>query len=678
MAILSKIKSKLKSTATKVKNTVTGVVSKAKNAVGDALTGANQVASPSSALNFDNKLNNQLQEQRKGLPGYGTPAYNNTNEKYLRAVGANNPGSIQTGGSIGSASSVSSPVSYKSGSKPSMGASGSWSTSDYTSPSYSPDSSALATDTFTASSTPGNMTISSGTIGSGTSSMVMPSAPTGNNYNSEVIGNNIKVGANPGNGLIEREGVIKDTDGNVVPAKEEKMSDARTALDDMLDSLREPPSEAKLYEKAIEESGLKEALARRNSSQNALNAITTRMNQDILQLRTTAAKEGVTEAVYGGQVSQITRDANIQSLPIQAQLAADQGDVELAQENTNTLFKLYANDAKASVDFYNKQVEKVYDLFKEEEKKVLDEKREQKSLYADLVRNASKEHEGYAQEALAYARATGKWAPYRAITGVRPPVNVNSPSFNEDYQNYLTDLSEALGKFDSVVSPSQTVGSGGASGGPMGSGSTQGEYGSPEYVVSRLQQTAASKTKPVASEREQLGKFGNVIAQTSNLINTLDNTKTDPIIGYLKSLNPYNFDARAVNAQVNALVPNVARGVYGEVGVLTDQDISRYLQTLPNIKSTKEQNKFVALMTLSNAMRSYEQTLLNMANSGVNVSGFVDSYKNVVDKVDVLEAELGGGGSSEVTNDAEQIYTESVGAAESSSWIVNLWRNIFD
>lgn len=169
------------------------------------------------------------------------------------------------------------------------------------------------------------------------------------------------------------------------------------------------------------------------------------------------------------------------------------------------------------------------------------------------------------------------------------------------------------------------------------------QYGTPEYMVARLQQTAGSKKLLTQSEREQIGKFSNVIALTGNLMGSLNKTTNDPIIGYMKSLNPYDFDARAVNAQVTALVPSVARALYGEVGVLTDQDIARYLGTLPNIKSTADQNKFIAMMTLANAKRSFESTLMNAASSGINVSGFVDSYKDLNQKLNQLEAELATG-----------------------------------
>lgn len=255
-------------------------------------------------------------------------------------------------------------------------------------------------------------------------------------------------------------------------------------------------------------------------------------------------------------------------------------------------------------------------------------------------------------------------------------------TFNE-YQNEDANRKQSIARAGVSGTTSGSTGTRTIGGGVSGAGAQaapSGQFGTPEYVVNKLLSSGTSKTKPVASEREALGKFANVIAQTSQLYESLTKTNTDPIIGSLRNFNPYDFDARTVNAQINALVPNVARGVYGEVGVLTDSDVARYLQTLPNIKSTKQQNDFVAAMTVRNAMRSYEQTLLNLASSGVNVSGFADTYRNMVDKANQLDAKITAGttaGGSSSTG-AQAIFDNVVGSTpQSSSWIVNLWNKIF-
>lgn len=63
-----------------------------------------------------------------------------------------------------------------------------------------------------------------------------------------------------------------------------------------------------------------------------LNAITAKQNQDLLTVRGTDSKEGVTQAVYGGQEAEINREAAIKALPVQAQISASQGNLQLAQD----------------------------------------------------------------------------------------------------------------------------------------------------------------------------------------------------------------------------------------------------------------------------------------------------------------------------------------------------------
>jgi hypothetical protein len=48
--------------------------------------------------------------------------------------------------------------------------------------------------------------------------------------------------------------------------------------------------------------------------------------------------------------------------------------------------------------------------------------------------------------------------------------------------------------------------------------------------------------------------------------------------------NPYDADFKVLNNLVNQVVPSMARGIFGEVGVLTDSDAARYKAMLPQAK----------------------------------------------------------------------------------------------
>lgn len=83
--------------------------------------------------------------------------------------------------------------------------------------------------------------------------------------------------------------------------------------------------------------------------------------------------------------------------------------------------------------------------------------------------------------------------------------------------------------------------------------------------------------------------------------------KTGPITGRIRSLNPYDPAVVRVNRLITQTVPNLARGVFNEVGVLTDQDVARYTQTLENTNLTVEQ----AQQTFTDLMRKLDVGMQN-------------------------------------------------------------------
>jgi len=158
-----------------------------------------------------------------------------------------------------------------------------------------------------------------------------------------------------------------------------------------------------------------------------------------------------------------------------------------------------------------------------------------------------------------------------------------------------------------------------------------------------------------------LEKAINVIGQIDDLQKTIDKEATGPITGIIRSNNPYDKKAALIKAQLTAIVPTLARGVYGEVGVLTDNDIKQYSQTLPNLKSTEEISKLLLGATIRSVQRSIETKLKVQAGTGRDVSGLVDTYLAVKQQADSLlggssetseldaiaqEIESGGGGTS--------------------------------
>lgn len=133
------------------------------------------------------------------------------------------------------------------------------------------------------------------------------------------------------------------------------------------------------------------------------------------------------------------------------------------------------------------------------------------------------------------------------------------------------------------------------------------------------------------------------------LFNNAQGELTGPIMGIIRSANPFDTKAQQIKAQLTALVPNLARGVYGEVGVLTDQDVALYQATLPNLKSTKEVRDALLAITAKSVYRSLENKLLIQAKGGVDVSGFagdLTSMRALTDKL-LQDAGIDTGASAE-------------------------------
>lgn len=200
------------------------------------------------------------------------------------------------------------------------------------------------------------------------------------------------------------------------------------------------------------------------------------------------------------------------------------------------------------------------------------------------------------------------------------------------------------------------------------------DFGAPDYFTNLMESTRGRKAPNQVETLRPIQKSIAVINQLEGLQQSIGNTVTDPILGTLRKFNPYDFDARAIQAQLQALVPNLARGVYGEVGVLTDQDIKNYIQTLPNIKGTKAQNEFVTGMTLRTVQRNLESQLETLASAGYDISGFRNQYQKVLDTVRSMENRLGIGGGTEVPKSQSDIFNEIV--SQPSGYWSRLWSAI--
>jgi hypothetical protein len=122
-----------------------------------------------------------------------------------------------------------------------------------------------------------------------------------------------------------------------------------------------------------------------------------------------------------------------------------------------------------------------------------------------------------------------------------------------------------------------------------------------------------------------------------------------PIVGQWRKRNPFDEKAQAIKAQLTAIVPNLARGIYGEVGVLTDNDVRLYSQTLPNLTNTEDVKKAVLSMTIRTVQRALENNIRINATSGRDMSGQLGIYNEIKTEADRLLQEAQGEGGGETS-----------------------------
>lgn len=101
------------------------------------------------------------------------------------------------------------------------------------------------------------------------------------------------------------------------------------------------------------------------------------------------------------------------------------------------------------------------------------------------------------------------------------------------------------------------------------------------------------KQKLPASSVAIVGKIKSARSDVEDILSLVESLegKVGPVAGRINALNPYDTDVVKLNALIRQTVPGLARGVFGEVGVLTNQDIENYTATLANMNVTTDQAK---------------------------------------------------------------------------------------
>lgn len=487
-----------------------------------------------------------------------------------------------------------------------------------------------------------------------------------------IMGNNAGL-----DNLLTQAGYTKNKDGTYAfKAPETTQSDDLTStIQSLFNNIPEKSSVLGSQEVQAQDAIVNQKRQVLQGYTNQLNTVVA--NAQAAQLAVTGQGRGIPETIIGGQQAQIAKEAAIQALPLQAQIAAATGDLTLAQEYRQQITAVLTEEANNNYDYKKTLFSAVWNYATEKEKRILDQRGAQAQ---DLQK---------VQVSLAPLLAQNN-APASVINAVRSATTATEATqaagiYGVDNGTAQEQQLRSL----QIQKAQQDLGGGGS--GVGGSGASMAGLTPEQQKDPFIQKMLASSGgKPITDTFAQsLNKGLSVLGQLGVLEVNIKNTSTGPIAGLFRGANPWDTNAQTIKAQLNAIVPNLARGIYGEVGVLTDNDIKTYSSTLPNLKSTEDIRNAVLGITVDLIGKSVKRTLEVNAANGKDVSGFVDLYTEMQTTRDSIFAQIpgykGNGALSlkdvGVTSADEDIFNSvagTTGTTESTGgFFSNIWKGLF-
>lgn len=147
----------------------------------------------------------------------------------------------------------------------------------------------------------------------------------------------------------------------------------------------------------------------------------------------------------------------------------------------------------------------------------------------------------------------------------------------------------------------------------------RGEFDKARSVIAG---TGKSLTTNIADDLTQARLAKENINRIAQLVENLG--AQGPAIGQFRKRNPYDDAAVELQNLITQTVPGLARGIFKEVGVLTDQDIERYRKTIASESLTLEQARDATRNLVDTINTSIELQLDTLGRSGYDVSKFED------------------------------------------------------
>jgi len=167
-----------------------------------------------------------------------------------------------------------------------------------------------------------------------------------------------------------------------------------------------------------------------NSLQGQINSITARRDAQSLSLE--GQGRGQTDSFVGGEQARISREASIQALPIQAQLATAQDDLDSARSYASQLFQAQSQDAQARYQYQRDLNSSIYGYLDGKEKlrmAQLEKEQDRKFTVEQTNRSTLKQ---IALQAIEYGQG--------ALAGEIMKFDPQSPTYDDDVADAMRRL----------------------------------------------------------------------------------------------------------------------------------------------------------------------------------------------------------------------------------------------
>lgn len=396
--------------------------------------------------------------------------------------------------------------------------------------------------------------------------------------------------------------------------------------------------------KAEEAKGLPQFQSQLTDINNQIQALQKESLAQNIQIEQDSIGKGITTRTVQSQQAGAQRLNTIKALQLSAIAQTLQGNISNAKAQADRAVDLEFAPKEAEIEYLQnflslnektlsredrKKAEKLQ-IQIDERKRFLDEEKENRGIIMGWAAEASKN----GAPTLLVNRAIQSRNPSEALT-------VLSPYFvdQNEKEQALAELEQtraqtaqiyaniAKTKADTQTTQTQKY---------VADKMSNLDYTSPTFTLDMIRTSTGGKT-PTGEQTKPINKASLVLSQLGELQTNIEKSNTGPILGILRDNNPYDIKAQLIKAQLQAITPNLARGVYGEVGVLTDTDIKNYIQTLPDLRKPEEANRLILGMTLRVVKNAIDSQLQVLAAEGRDVSGFEPIYKQLQERINTIE-----------------------------------------